>query len=327
MSDWKEVYDGGSPEAEKDIFLEMAKQMLGIQEGTRLKLGKDRPDRTLHSKMIAGVTNASIVVDSDIPESFRVSYFQPDALLPVAVRFSNASAIAQPDSAPDMRGIALKIFPEGSNPHDLLMTSFPVSHARNSRQFVDFAVLAQGPRETFMQRLVARFGEDEAKRMIGNIQQGARPCESLALQRFWSRGAFLWGSHPVRFELRPVSTSAALEASSEDVDALRSELALRLRAAPVSFRLAVQPFVDEASTPIEDAAVQWQEEVSAPVEIATLLIPAQNLDDSREKAADQVNSMAFNPWNAPPEFRPLGNLNRVRGVVYGKSAERWQHKQ
>lgn len=327
MSDWKEIYDGGSPEAEEAIFLEMAKQMLEIQEANRLKARKERPDRTLHSKMIAGVTNATLVVDSDIPETFRVSYFQPGASLPVAVRFSNASAIPQPDAAPDMRGAALKIFPEREDAHDLLMTSFPVSHARNSRQFVDFASLAQGPRETFMERLVSRFGENEAKRMIGNIQQGARPCDSLALQRFWSRGAFLWGAQPVRFELRPVSTSAALQAGGEDANALRSELGQRLQSGPVSFRFAVQPFVNETSTPIEDAAVQWLEDVSEPIEIATLQIPTQDLDGGDATTSDVVNSMAFNPWNAPAEFRPLGNLNRVRGVVYGKSAQRWQHKQ
>lgn len=326
MSEWTEIFDGGSPEAEEAIFLELAEQMLEIQERNRLKAGKEHPDRTLHSKIIVGVTNASLVVDSDIPESLRVSYFQPDATLPVAVRFSNASAIPQPDSAPDMRGIALKIFPERKDAHDLLMTSFPVSHARNARQFVDFAVIAQGPRETLLQRLVERFGEDEAKRMISNIQQGSRPCESVALQQFWSRGAFLWGTQPVRFELRPVSKSPALQASAENVNALRSELAERLRSGPVLFRLAVQPFVDDTSTPIEDAAVQWRDEVSAPIEIATLKIPAQDIDDGDATMSDLVDSMAFNPWNAPAEFRPLGNLNRVRGVVYGKSAQRWQHK-
>jgi hypothetical protein len=227
----------------------------------------------------------------------------------------------------DMRGAALKIMLDGGGVHDLLLTSFPVSHARNGRQFVDFAVLAQGPRETFLQRLVTRFGEAEAARMINNIQQAARPCASFALERFWSRGAILWETMPMRFELRPMSATASHETVNAGQDALHHEFAARLKSGSISFRVAVQPFVDEATTPIEDAGVEWREDVSAPVEIATLRIPAQDLDDEDGKArAKQVDAMAFNPWNAPAQFRPLGNLNRVRGVVYGMSSQRWQQR-
>lgn len=327
MQAWREVYDGGSPEAEKQVFLDLAAKMLEIQQNNMVKSGKTRYDRTLHSKMVVGVTNASLIVDDIIPEAFRVLHFQPGATIPAAVRFSNASAIPQPDSAPDMRGIALKMTLNETAIHDFLLTSFPVSHARNARQFVDFASLAQGPRETFKERLLSSFGEAETKRMLDNIQQGARPCTSLAMQRFWSRGAILWGEEAVRFDLRPAWSHSAVAAADEVSDDLHKELSNRLVVAPVSFRLAVQRFVDEEKTPIEDAGVQWREEISAPIEIATLHIPCQNIyDEAGVRAAQEVDAMAFNPWNAPPLFRPLGNLNRVRGVVYGMSAQRWQHQ-
>jgi hypothetical protein len=325
MLEWHELYDGGSVEAENKIFAGLAEQMLAIQEANRQKAGRDRPDRTLHAKMVAGVTNARLIVDQTLPAIFQVMHFQPGATLPVAVRFSNASAIPQSDFAPDMRGVALKIGLDGCHVHDLLMTSYPVSHARDARQFVEFAVIAQGPRETFVERLVSTFGEAEAKRMLDNVQAAARPCTSLATQRFWSRGAVLWGGMPVRFDLRPVAKSTPSASALEAPDFLRAELASRLTSGDVSFRLALQPFVNERETPIEDASVQWEENVSRPVEIATLVISQRLLDDEDgKKQADLVSSMAFNPWNAPTSFRPLGNLNRVRGLVYGMSATRWQ---
>ncbi|WP_147432445.1 hypothetical protein [Pararobbsia silviterrae] len=338
---WEEVYDGGSPEAETAIFLELADQMLAIQEANRQKAGRDHADRTLHAKMTVGVTDAVLSVDATIPDAFRTAHFEPGARLRTAVRFSNASALAQADTSPDMRGAALKIWlgadaedvpwdeviraqPE-QHTHDLLMTSYPVSHARNARQFVDFAVAAQGPRETLVERLVAKFGQSETQRMLANIQQGARSCESLALQRFWSRGAVLWGTQPVRFDLRPIDAAPAATRAFDGPDALRDEFAERLRACDVRFRLAVQPFVDLTRTPIEDAAVAWSEDASAPVEIATLTIARRSLESADAKRqADTVAAMAFNPWHAPAACRPLGNLNRVRGVVYGKSAQRWQ---
>jgi hypothetical protein len=121
----------------------------------------------------------------------------------------------------------------------------------------------------------------------------------------------------------PKSEPSAL--ALEAPDFLRAEFASRLESGDVLFRLALQPFVSERETPIEDASVQWKEDVSAPVEIATLIISQRLLDgEDGKKQAGLVASMAFNPWNAPASFRPLGNLNRVRGLVYGMSAARWQ---
>lgn len=95
--------------------------------------------------------------------------------------------------------------------------------------------------------------------------------------------------------------------------------------APVRYRLALQRFVDEDRTPIEDGAVEWREEVSPPVEVATVTIPQQEiLSETGRAQAVEVDRIAFNPWNAPPEFRPLGNLNRARRIVYARSAQSWQ---
>jgi hypothetical protein len=326
QAQWREVYDGGSPEAEREIFLALAKDMIEVQEASRKKAGAASPNRTLHAKPVAAVTNATLRFDDDLPGDFRVGFYQPGASLPTTVRFSNASGVPQSDAAPDMRGAALRIALPDGGVHDLLMTSFPASHARNARQFVAFAVIASGPRETLQARLVEAFGEAEARRMAGNIGQGVRPCASFALESFWSRGAILWGEAPVRFQLRPAPDAAgsALEDAAESSpEVLHQELAARLRERPVSFRLGLQRFVDEARTPIEDGAADW-ELTSPPLEVATLTLPRQELmsEEARRQAAE-VERFAFNPWNAPADFRPLGNLNRARAVVYRASAERW----
>jgi hypothetical protein len=208
------------------------------------------------------------------------------------------------------------------------MTSFPVSHARNARQFVEFAAIASGDRETMLARLVERFGLEEAQRMAANIKQGVRLCSSFALESFWSRGAILWNDTPVRFLLRPVPDAPPAETQNPiSDDALGTEFVDRLARAEVHFRLALQRYVDEQRTPIEDAAVEWTEAVSPPIEIATLILPQQDLtDDEAQSRATEVAGLAFNPWNAPDAFRPLGNLNRARGVIYARSAERWQQR-
>jgi hypothetical protein len=58
--------------------------------------------------------------------------------------------------------------------------------------------------------------------------------------------------------------------------------------------------------------------------VGTLVIPSQNiLSEEGLRDMAHVNELAFNPWNAPALFRPLGNINRARREVYGASARAW----
>lgn len=323
---WAEVYDGGSLEAERVGFHRLVQTMLDIQERNRRASGAPHALRTLHSKMVVGVTNAELHVDAGLPDQFHVAYFEPGAVLRGSVRFSNASGIPKADGAPDMRGIAIKLALPDGGVHDLLMTSYPVSHARNANQFVEFANIASGDQATFKERLISHFGADEAMRMITTVMKGMRSSPGLQAEGFWSRGALLWGSTPARLMLRPSMSGNADQSVSSPVaaDTLREGFASLLREQTVSYRLAIQSFVDQDLTPIEDASVEWLESVAPPIEVATLVIPSQDiLGEEGQREMAKVDEMAFNPWNAPPSFRPLGNINRARGVVYGASAKAW----
>jgi hypothetical protein len=323
---WAEVYDGGSLEAERAGFHQLVQTMLDVQERNRRASGASHATRTLHSKMVAGVTNAELHMDAGLPDQFHVGHFAPGAVLRGSVRFSNASGVPKSDDAPDMRGIAIRLALPDGNIHDLLMTNYPVSHARNANQFVEFATIASGEPATFKERLISHFGVDEAMRMIAAVMKGMRASPGLQAEGFWSRGALLWSSIPVRLMLRSSMSGCTDQSASSPAaaDALRESFASLLREQSVSYRLAIQSFVDQDLTPIEDASVEWLESVAPPIEVATLVIPSQDIlseEGLREMA--KVDEMAFNPWNAPPPFRPLGNINRARGEVYGASAKAW----
>ncbi len=319
---WREVYDGGSREAEEANFLALAQEILKVQEINRQKSG-GAAMRTFHAKMVVGVTNAQLVIDRDLPIRYKAGHFVPGATLSAVVRLSNASGVPQADSQPDMRGMAVRLVLEAGMHHDLLMTNYPVSHARNAQQFVAFAVLASQDRAVMVEKLISQFGKKEADRMLGNIQRGVRPSTSLAQECFWSRGAVLWASAgPVRFNMKPAEgTGNGPTDMASNVDSLKNEFQSRLCSSDVCYRLSVQPFVSEENTPIEDAGVEWTEEVSPSIGIATLVIPRQVPGASHASAS--VDNMAFNPWNAPTDFRPLGNLNRARRVIYAASAKGW----
>ena len=76
----------------------------------------------------------------------------------------------------------------------------------------------------------------------------------------------------------------------------------------------VQFQVDSQRMPIEDATVEWDEDVSPYVPVARIRIPRQQLDGPDRPGA--CERMAFNPWNCLAPHRPLGNLNRARRDIY-----------
>lgn len=85
-----------------------------------------------------------------------------------------------------------------------------------------------------------------------------------------------------------------------------------LPAAHFAFR--VQPQVEGARMPIEDASLTWSETASPLVAIADLTIPYQRFDSEEQNRF--CENLSFNPWHALPEHRPIGGLNRARRVVY-----------
>ena len=91
----------------------------------------------------------------------------------------------------------------------------------------------------------------------------------------------------------------------------------RLATGPLVFRLQRQCCVDEARTPIEDASVDWSDDVAPYVDVADLLIEPQDTASEAGRAFEaQVEAAVFDPWQAVAAHRPLGEVMRARKVVY-----------
>lgn len=324
LEEWQERYAGGSKEAEDSAIDGFATDILTAQKQARGKHGKGA-SRTLHAKILVGVRNARVDVDPGLPPELAAGYFQPGARLLATVRLSNASPFYVGDAAPDMRGAAIRIHLEKGRWHDLLMTSYPVSHARSAWQFIRIAVIATGPKLLIVPRLFLTLGVSETLRVLDNFKSSRTPIESLAVQRFWSRSATLWGqAGPVRYSLIPDAVASGAEPDKTDPEFLASEFGQRLSAGDVTYRLALQRFVSEARTPVEDGATEWLEWDSPFIDVAKVTIPSQDLGSVQGRSDKaSVDATAFNPWNSPDPFRPLGNLNRARGRVYDSSAKGW----
>jgi hypothetical protein len=255
-----ERYQGGSPEAEDAAFERLTKTIMHIQARLKAKSGASQIARTFHAKPLLAVTNAHFEIAEDLAEGLRVDCFQPGVCYDTTVRFSNASGMNQPNSERDLRGAAMRLTVSDNEVHDLLMTNFPVSHARDAKQFVAFAQAMSSNRLLGIAKLFLAVGPGEAVRMLRNIIAGSkRTVTSLALDSFWSRGAILWGdAGPVRYFLRPVpgTVKTGFGPETSDLNYLHKELGNRLAKDDVAYEFCLQRFVDERQTPIENAAVE-----------------------------------------------------------------------
>jgi hypothetical protein len=84
------------------------------------------------------------------------------------------------------------------------------------------------------------------------------------------------------------------------------------------WELCIQLCTDLDKMPIEDASVEWPQELSPYVAVARLKV-AQQAAWSEERARRIDEGMQFNPWHALAAHRPLGSVMRVRKEVYAMS--------
>jgi len=81
----------------------------------------------------------------------------------------------------------------------------------------------------------------------------------------------------------------------------------------------VQFQTDARRMPIEDASVEWKREDSPYRSVASVRIPSQPIDGPGR--AEACEAIAFNPWHARTEHRPLGSMNRARRAIYEAMAQ------
>jgi hypothetical protein len=338
-AEWTEQPLGGSYEAERAEFEQLARDIMRVQlknQRAAARRGATTAiDRAFHAKSTLAVAGAQLRF-LDLPHELQVEFAKPGAVYPTAVRFSNGMGIRQPDFAPDVRGVALRIDVSERCKHDLLLSNWPASHARNARQFVKFAVAMSGGKLAKVVgpvRLTLRFGPLETARMLLNLYLRRRQkVRSIASQTYWSQGAIRWGDTlAVRYLLCPLTDGdRGPKPSAEDPDYLSAEIARRLARDDARFLLCIQRFKSEKKTPIEDSARRWSRRAAPPVPVAMLTIGKRDLGTADAQAAARaVDELAFNPWNTTELFRPLGNLHRARKAAYDASAAhrhalRWQ---
>lgn len=317
-TDWKERVS----DDETARFDKLAAILTGIQ---RERAERHPMGRGLHYKPHAGVL-ATFTVRSELPEWCRVGIFSQPGTYPAYARFSNGAGARQPDTEPDVRGIAVKVVgvpgpklfdPDGVT-QDFLAILSPSFGMETPEEFVGLVQAFAGNKLLALPRLVGVFGWRTLK-ILRDLQAGlAIKVDSLAAPTFYSAVPIMWGAHAVKYSF--VAVDPPTPTPLTDQDGYRQDLQRHLATRSLRFAFRIQGFCDDATTPIEDNTVEWLPEHAPWVTVADLeMQPQPSTQDDPDGLAAFIEALSFDPWHAPLEFRPLGAMQRARSAVYRAS--------
>jgi len=276
------------------------------------------PIRRFNQGRAAGCVEAEFIVPANLPSALRVGVFAAPGSHRAFIRFANASSAT--DLEKDVRGMSISIadvpgenLTPGSTSQDFVLNSHPVMVAPDTKEFMAFLEA----NEAGGLRRVLYFASHPALARIGLAARQHHSCH-LDIP-YWSTTPYLFGSgRAVKYIVRPRSTRTSAMPSPLTDNYLGEALRQHLEAAEAAFDFLVQFQVDAARMPIEDATVEWKEEDSPYVAVASIRIPRQQIAAPDSGSCEDV---AFNPWHSLVEHRPLGSLNRARRAIYPALSE------
>jgi catalase len=197
----------------------------------------------------AALTRAVHMQGSPVPATFRVSNGggNPDV----------------PDFAPDVRGLAIKMYlPDGART-DIVAQTAPRFPVRTPEAFIEL-LRAQKPGPSMAWKLPAFLARHpEALSRIAPNVPALRPAASYATLNYYAIHAFKFldsggGSRYVRYTLVPEAGQQHLgmrEARRRGRDYLQEEIRERLAGGPVRFMLELQ--IAEPGDDVDDPSASW----------------------------------------------------------------------
>jgi len=288
-----------------------------IGELQRKRSAKYGNGRGLHRKQLLATTATLDVLDG-LPEHARHGLFATPGRHRALIRLSNGGPEIQSNKTPDIRGFALKVLDVsgpgamgGTTDHqDFLMINQDRMPTPDSREFVDFIEASiPGPLPAILSLFRKHGLVGGFRRFRELLATFGKKFNGYAAERFNTVAPVACGPYAVKVRLKPVGSPPPTARSKDIAEDIRERLAI----GQVAYDVELQFFVDEATTPIEDATKVWPDRKAPVVTVARLTL---GLDESVAEVAEKAK---FDPWGGLAAHRPLGEIMRARKAAYHTS--------
>lgn len=317
------VGSGGGP-ARGDEQVEAEEAAVTAAFITFLKEASERrhptgPMRRFNQGRASGCVEAEFVVPDGLAPELRVGLFAQSARHPARIRFASASSSS--DTARDTRGMSIKVpgaaasnLTAGCTDQDFILNSHPVMMVANTREFLELLTANEAGG---LQRILYFLRHLRTVNIAREAQQ--QPTCHLDIP-YWSTVPYRFGGAgtAVKYAVRPTSAKKSRKPAELTDHYLQQNLRAHLASDEATFDVLVQFQADGTRTPIEDASIEWKENLSPFRKVAELRIPPQRVG---EADADACEALEFNPWHCLAAHQPLGNMNRARREIYRSMAE------
>ncbi len=287
-----------------------------MQEEKSKRLGVGR---ALHRKQVQGL-HAKLEVLPNLPAHAQQGLFAVARSYDAWIRLSNGSMNKQSDRTPDIRGFGIRVLGVAgesaldgpARAQDFILINQEVFGFANSEIFVGLILAASRGAWAVPLFLIRKLGFGGGfSRLKALLKAQSLVFSGFGSEKFFSGAPISCGPYAARVRLVPPQQGKGPCAD------FVADLERQLAQGPLVYDLQLQFFVDEQTTPIEDASVNWQESEAPYVTVARLTIPSQSLKD--ETLAAQIEATTFDPWEALLQHKPLGEVMRARKVAYGGS--------
>lgn len=315
-TDWREKV--APDEAER--YAGYARQFAEIQARKSQRYGAGR---ALHRKQLTAAHGTLEVLDG-LPEFAKYGLFTEPHDFEVWVRLSNGGLDKASDAQPDVRGFAIRVFgvrgPSalGNGPavsQDFTLINQEVFAFPGSDEFVGLVAAASHGNGSLLKYIFKRYGFGAPARLARLLKVAGKAFTGFATEPLFSTVPMANGPYAARVRLLPSeSNGKPLPDAKKDWAA---DFSARLAHQPLHWDLQLQFYADEATTPIEDASVNWPTPYFT---VARLMLPQQDTASAEGRAlAERVEATTIDPWQAMADHRPLGDVQRARKVVYFQS--------
>ncbi len=249
------------------------------------------------------------------------------------IRFSNGRSSMKDnhDADKDAHGMAIKLFniydevlprtDSSSETQDFLMHDSPVFFAANLEDYNRF-VGSDNKILYFVEGINPfKWKLRELKHGLATLKE---PPVSPLRTQYFSNTAYKLGTHNIKFSVKSCAISSEIiEQDVSDPDFLHKTMAKELQNGESCFEFRVQLQDPDKYMPIEDPSILWKESDSPFIPVAKITILQQKFDSEQQQ--EYCENLSFSPWNALPEHRPIGQLNRIRKEVY-EASSKYRHK-
>lgn len=326
---------------EAQVIAELNETLLGMSKTMAEHTGKGL--RSVHAKSF-GLLRGTFEVLPGLPPALAQGLFAAPAQYDLIARFSTPPAEELDDRVSLPRGMSLKVIgvpgerlpgSEADSTQDFLMVDGPVFNAPDAKHFLGSLKMlasttdkAEGGKRAMS---VLLRGAGTVLGAVGiesptiTSMGGHKQTEPLG-ETFYTQVPMRFGSYIAKLSAVPVGASLTAlkdkplpDELADDPDGLRGSInAFFASNDDAEWELRVQLNTDLEKMPIEDASVEWPEDLSPYVAVARIRIPRQT-GWSEERSAAVDDGLSFSPWHGLAAHQPLGGVMRARKAVYPPS--------